>query len=126
MSTKWRRSGYARWRYIAWRATVSLFVVVMCVSALGWNINTMFTEGKEAPPRLTDRTYWLGERVGLDQNWGMFAPRPPEGDYWFAIECLSVSGDHFEVRHNLRLFLTPGFFCSCSAMEACLRGKAPR
>ena len=69
----------------------------MCAAALGWNITTTYTEGMKVPERWSDSVFPLGERLGIDQNWGMFAPRPPEGDYWFVIECLDVSGGTFEV-----------------------------
>lgn len=75
----------------------------MVLGVLGWNINTMY---EEPPFKWTDKLYPLGERLGIDQNWGMFAPRPPEGDYWFVIECLSVSGDTFEVRSCCFCFIS--------------------
>ncbi len=56
-----------------------------CVS---WNIEQINEFKEDTKPHWTFVYFapW-GPFIGLDQNWGMFAPRPPDADFWYVIEA---------------------------------------
>lgn len=39
---------------------------------------------------------WVGEAVGLEQEWGMFAPSPPRDDGWFVTVARVANGSRFD------------------------------
>jgi len=41
--------------------------------------------------------YDFGVFIGIDQYWGMFSPRPPDGDFWLIIEGNLTSGEAVEL-----------------------------
>lgn len=81
-------------------------IAAIVVGALGWNLTSM--DGKEKKDRWTDSILPWGSVLAMDQNWGMFAPSPPDSDQWFIIKCTSPSGKEFELFRNSGLFSWEG------------------
>ena len=75
----------------------------MIIGAIGWNLSGLDAEDAKLP-RFSDSLARIGEYVGIDQNWGMFAPKPPSVDWWIVIECFSPTNKTFEVFRNSGLF----------------------
>ncbi|MFN8391869.1 MAG: HTTM domain-containing protein [Bdellovibrionota bacterium] len=89
-SVDWASRRYRDDSSKVFRFTRDLAVTCFFVTTVLWNIRTLdFERGQKYLPV----TYnYLLELVGLDQNWGMFAPYPMNWDGWYQIVGRTVSG----------------------------------
>ena len=66
----------------------SVLAVVMTVYVVIWNLGNL----NALPFKLSDRFRSIGNIVGLDQAWEMFAPFPAKDDGWYVIPGLLKDG----------------------------------
>jgi len=91
---KKKKALYASWKKFAIQLSIQLIIAWLVILAFAWNANNVgIPFGKD----LADYTYEFGVFIGIDQYWGMFSPRPPDGDFWFIIQGNLTSGEEVEL-----------------------------
>lgn len=71
--------------------------VALCVGYIGlWNLNTLPGQKGVMP----QGAVWVGELMGLTQEWSMFAPYPGMANGWYVIRGNFASGEALDVWQN--------------------------
>ena len=81
---------------------VNFALLALILLAIGWNLHHLKIENP------AQQLHDVGVRLGIDQYWGMFSPRPPDADFWYTIEGNTSAGTKVEVWRNGGFFTWEG------------------
>lgn len=73
---------------------INFALLVLVLLAVGWNLHHMKVETG------AQDYHEVGIRLGIDQYWGMFSPRPPDADFWYTVEGNTTAGTNVELWRN--------------------------
>jgi hypothetical protein len=71
-------------------------LLTLMVYVFMWNASN----GNISSYKLADEARWLGNKLRLDQHWGMFAPRVFKEDGWYIYEAVLYNGDTIDLNRN--------------------------
>lgn len=87
--------------FFSLQVLASFYIASLVVAAIGFNTATLEDHPET---RWTDHLLPAALSLGIDQNWALFAPYPPDTDYWLAIRGISPTAREFEIFRNGGLF----------------------
>jgi hypothetical protein len=106
-----------RWAFFRWPAptrdsvalqplsSIETVVVLFCLAyAFFINVRTIYFKdhpiGNAPIPLFDNRTVHLGQTLGLEQGWGVFAPRPSDYYGWYIIPAQLEDGSVVDLQRN--------------------------
>ena len=74
----------------------SLLVAILLLYVFWWNVAGLPSAGFRMP----ERFYPIGQILGLEQRWAMFAPSPLKNDGWYVIPGKLKNGKEVDLFRN--------------------------
>jgi hypothetical protein len=86
-----RREGTLSWRWTAWRAVISAFVLFHLSALIIWTIPPCELKRRLAPPNSAPYYYYVLP-LGIWQWWAIFAPEPIKETFLLNAEVIDAKG----------------------------------